>query len=74
VTLPQGKLSGPVRGNAGVYVVQKINGIDPPKPTNLTQQDMMLKQASYMKARAATDALKKLAKIDDNRLNFEGGN
>jgi len=74
VYLAQGKMSGPVKGNAGVYVVQKINGVDPPKPTDLTQQAMMLKQGSYMKARAATEALKKLAKIDDNRLNFEGGN
>jgi peptidyl-prolyl cis-trans isomerase D len=74
VALAQGKLSGPVKGNAGVYVVQKISGFDPPKPSDLTQQVMMLKQGSYMKARAATDALKKLAKIDDNRLNFEGGN
>jgi peptidyl-prolyl cis-trans isomerase D len=74
VALAQGKISGPVKGNNGVYVVQKINGFDPPKPTDLTQQTMMLKQNSYMKARAAADALKKLAKIDDNRLNFEGGN
>jgi parvulin-like peptidyl-prolyl isomerase len=74
VALAQGKMSGPVKGNGGVFVVQKINGVDPPKPTDLTQQAMMLKQNSYMKARAASEALKKLAKIDDNRLNFEGGN
>jgi hypothetical protein len=67
-------MSAPIKGNNGVYVVQKINGIDPPKPTDLTQQNMMLKQMSYMKARSAADALKKLAKIDDNRLFFEGGN
>jgi len=74
VYLPQGKMSGPIKGNAGAFVVQKISGIDPPKPVDLTQQDMMLRQMSYTKARAAADALKKMAKIDDNRLNFEGGN
>jgi peptidyl-prolyl cis-trans isomerase D len=74
VSLAQGKMSGPVKGNAGVYVVQKTNGFDPPKPTDMTQQAMMLRQSSYMKARAAADVLKKLAKVDDNRLNFEGGN
>jgi len=67
-------MSGPIKGNAGAFVVQKISGIDPPKPVDLTQQDMMLRQMSYTKARAAADALKKMAKIDDNRLNFEGGN
>lgn len=74
VYIAQGKMSGPIKGNNGVYVVQKISGFDPPKPTDLTQQNMMLKQMSYMKARSASDALKKLAKIDDNRLFFEGGN
>jgi peptidyl-prolyl cis-trans isomerase D len=74
VYLAQGKMSGPIKGNSGVYVVQKISGTDPPKPTDLTQQMMMAKQNGYMKARGATDALKKMAKIDDNRLNFEGGN
>jgi peptidyl-prolyl cis-trans isomerase D len=74
VYLAQGKLSAPIKGNSGAYVVQKISGVDPPKPTDLTQQDMMLKQGSYMKARNAPDVLRKLAKVDDNRLYFEGGN
>ena len=72
VYLAQGKMSGAIKGNNGVYVVQKINGIDPPKPIDLTQQNMALMQNSFMKARAASDALKKLANINDNRLNFEG--
>ena len=74
IYITAGKLSAPIKGNTGVYAVQKINGVDPPKPVDLTQQLMALRQASYGKARAAIDALKKLAKIDDNRLNFEGGN
>ena len=74
VYMAQGKISAPIKGNAGVYVVQKVNGVDPPKPTDLTQPAMMVKQMAYGKLRATTDALKKLASIDDNRLYFEGGN
>ena len=74
VYMTQGKVSAPIKGNAGVYVVQKVNGIDPPKPTDLSQASMMVKQTAFGKLRATTDALKKLARIDDNRLDFEGGN
>jgi hypothetical protein len=74
VYIAQGKVSEPIKGNMGVYVVQKLNGVDPPKPTDLTQQKMMLAQNLGRKAGSIADALKKLAKIDDNRLTFEGGN
>jgi peptidyl-prolyl cis-trans isomerase D len=73
VYIAQGKVSAPIKGNVGVYAVQKFNGVDPPKPTDLTQAAMMVKQTAYGKARVANEALKKLAKIDDNRLFFEGG-
>jgi peptidyl-prolyl cis-trans isomerase D len=72
VYLAQGKLSAPIKGINGVYVVQKIGGFDPPKPADLTQQNMTLRQASFMKVRGVADALKKQAKVDDYRLNFEG--
>jgi peptidyl-prolyl cis-trans isomerase D len=74
VYLAQGKMSGPIKGDRALYVVQKISGVDPQKPTDLTQQKMMLSQNAFMKARVAPDALRKLAKVDDNRLFFEGGN
>jgi peptidyl-prolyl cis-trans isomerase D len=70
----QGKLSGPVRGNQGVYAVQKVNGVDPPAATDLTRQAMMLQQNAMSKARAASETLRKLAKVRDNRLQFEGSN
>lgn len=70
----QGKLSGPVRGNQGVYAVEKINGVDPPAATDLTRQAMMLQQNAMSKARAASETLRKLAKVRDNRLQFEGSN
>jgi peptidyl-prolyl cis-trans isomerase D len=74
VCIAQNKLSGPIKGNMGVYIVQKMNSVEPPKPTDLTQQKMMLGQMAAMRARSMSEALKKLAKIDDNRLSFEGGN
>lgn len=73
VALAANKLSGPVKGERGAYAVQKINGIVAPKPGDLSQQKMMMARESYMKARQAEEALKRLAKIEDNRLLFEGG-
>ena len=71
VYLAQGKMSGPIKGTNGVYVVQKISGFDPPKPTDLSQAIMAEKNAGYSKARGIAEAMKRLAKIDDNRLNVE---
>lgn len=72
VYIAQGKLSGPIKGNQGVYAVEKIAGVDPPAPTDLSRQTMMLQQAGMSKARVAQEALKKQAKVSDNRLFFEG--
>jgi peptidyl-prolyl cis-trans isomerase D len=74
IYLATNKLSAPIKGTNGVYVVVKTAGTDPPKATDLAQSRMMAGQVSASKARGATDALKKIAIIDDYRLNFEGGN
>ncbi len=74
VYIAQGKLSGPIRGNQGVYAVQKVSGVDPPAPTDLTRAVMMAQQMAMSKGRAAQDALRKLSKVQDYRLNFEGNN
>ncbi len=74
VYIAQGKLSAPVRGNQGVFAVQKVAGVDPPAPTDLTRAVMMAQQTAMSKARATQDALRKLAKVKDYRLNFEGNN
>ncbi|MFN8276932.1 MAG: peptidylprolyl isomerase [Chitinophagales bacterium] len=72
ISLANGKMSAPVMGNQGVYVVQKINGIDPPKATDLTQYMQQLQQQAAGKAgRGAQETLKKLANVEDERLNFE---
>ncbi|MBS1624873.1 MAG: SurA N-terminal domain-containing protein [Bacteroidetes bacterium] len=74
VYIAQGKLSGPIRGNQGVYAVQKVSGVDPPAPTDLTRAVMMAQQAAMAKGRASQDALRKLSKVQDYRLGFEGNN
>ncbi|MBS1595393.1 MAG: SurA N-terminal domain-containing protein [Bacteroidetes bacterium] len=70
----QGKLSGPVRGNQGVYAVQKVTGVDPPAPTDLTRAVIMAQQMAMAKSRSIQEALRKEAKVKDYRLNFEGNN
>ena len=72
VYIAAGKPSGPIKGNLGAYAVQKINGVDPPAATDLSRQTMMVQQSAMSKARAAQEALKKLSKVNDNRLYFEG--
>lgn len=74
VYIAQGKLSGPIRGTQGVYAVQKVSGVDPPAPTDLTRAVMMAQQTAMSKARTMQDAQRKLAKVQDYRLNFEGNN
>jgi peptidyl-prolyl cis-trans isomerase D len=66
----QGKLSAPVLGNGGVYVVQKIGGVDPPKATDLTMYKGQLQQQLSRKSNRAVEALKKLANIEDSRSEF----
>ncbi len=65
------KMSAPVEGNAGVYVVSKVSGITPPPASDLSQYKSQLKQQMNAKAtREAIEALKKLANIKDNRFDF----
>lgn len=65
------KLSSPVQGNQGVYVVQKVSGNEPPKATELSMYVMQLKQANMQKAtRSAFEALKKTISVTDDRSEF----
>jgi peptidyl-prolyl cis-trans isomerase D len=67
----QGKLSAPIEGNGGVYVLEKVSGIVPPPATDVTMYKGQLSNAANGKAtRSAVEALKKLAKIEDNRFDF----
>lgn len=70
LTLAPGKLSAPIQGNAGVYVVQTIAVTEPAKVSDYGMYAMQLKQQVSAKARNASEAQKKLAKIEDNRTDF----
>lgn len=65
------KLSAPILGNMGAYVVEKVSGVDPPKATDLAAYLYQGRQIAGAKAnRGALEALKKMAKIKDNRFDF----
>ncbi|MES2621665.1 MAG: peptidylprolyl isomerase, partial [Bacteroidota bacterium] len=67
---PAGKLSKPVKGSAGVYVVQTIAVQEPAKITDYNLYAYQLKQQLQGKSRNAQEVQKKLAKIEDNRFDF----
>jgi peptidyl-prolyl cis-trans isomerase D len=67
---PVGKLSVPVKGNAGVYVTQTIAVQEPVKTTDYSMYTYQLKQQLQSKSRYAQEVEKKLANIDDNRFDF----
>ncbi|MCW3125294.1 MAG: Peptidylprolyl isomerase [Bacteroidetes bacterium] len=73
VYIAQGKVSAPIKGNKGVYAVQKITGTDPPAATDLTRPVMMAQQEAMGKIRNGDiqKALRDLSKVRDNRFNFE---
>jgi peptidyl-prolyl cis-trans isomerase D len=67
----QNKMTAPIEGNAGVYVLEKVAGVDPPKATDLSMYKAQLRQQTSGKAsRGVFEAFKKLAKIEDNRFDF----
>lgn len=65
-----GKLSAPVEGNSGVFVVQPIEVKQPVKQSDYTIYTYQLKQKNQSKAAAAAAVQKKLAKLEDNRSDF----
>lgn len=65
-----GKLSQPIQGNAGVYVVQTTALQEPAKASDYSMYAFQAKQQLGSKARYAQEVQKKLASIDDNRFDF----
>jgi len=70
LTSAVGKVSQPVEGNSGVFVVQTVAVQEPVKTTDYSMYTFSLKQQLQNKSRYAQDVEKKLAKIDDNRFDF----
>jgi peptidyl-prolyl cis-trans isomerase D len=65
-----GKVSAPIEGNSGVFVVQPIEVKQPVKQTDYTVYSYQLKQKNQSKASAAASVQKKLADVVDNRSDF----
>ncbi|MCS6933523.1 MAG: SurA N-terminal domain-containing protein [Chitinophagales bacterium] len=70
VSTPKGAMSRPIQGNMGVYVVQPVNINEPQKITDYSPFAVTLQNTASGKSRLATEALKKLANIKDERFEF----
>lgn len=66
-----GKVSAPIKGNAGVYVVRTSNPKEDPQPFNAKIEKMQLNsRMSYSMMYMILQDMKDKADITDNRLNF----
>lgn len=71
MSLPLGKVSAPIKGNAGVYVVSTSNKQENPQPFDVKMEKMQLdSRMSYSLPYLILQDLKDKADIVDNRLNF----
>jgi peptidyl-prolyl cis-trans isomerase D len=68
--LSANKISAPIEGNTGVYVVKNISTIKAPAIANHAEYVSKLKAQSASDASRILPALKNNAKIEDNRLQF----
>lgn len=66
-----GKVSAPIKGNAGVYVVRTGNKVQNPQPFDANMEKMQLNgRMSYSMPYMIIQDLKDKAEVVDNRLNF----
>ncbi|MDD3743103.1 MAG: peptidylprolyl isomerase, partial [Lentimicrobiaceae bacterium] len=66
-----GEMSRPIQGNQGVFVVAVDAIIPAPPKDDYTTEKRMLNNAFQTRSqRETTEALKRMAKIEDNRLMF----
>lgn len=66
-----GKISAPIKGNAGVYVIRTANKQESPEPFDARMEIMQLNgRLSYSLPYMIVQDLRDKAEIKDNRLNF----
>ena len=71
VALELNKVSAPIKGNAGVYVVRTSNKQENPQPYDAKMEIMQLNsRMSYSLPYAIVEDMKDKAEIVDNRMNF----
>ncbi len=68
--ISKGKLSEPVKGNEGAYVVLTNNIQEPAKQTDYSVYSFQMAQQLQGKSRYANEVQKKLSKVEDNRFDF----
>jgi peptidyl-prolyl cis-trans isomerase D len=68
--LAANKLSAPIEGNTGVYVVKNISTVKAPAMKNHAPYVAKLKAQSASDVNRVVPALKSSAKIEDNRKQF----
>ncbi len=69
--LPVNKISAPIKGNAGVYVVSASNPQVNPAPFNAKMQIMQLNsRMSYSLPYMIAQNMREISDLKDNRLNF----
>ena len=68
--LTANKLSAPIEGNSGVYVVKNLSTVKAPALKSHAEYVTKLKAQSASDANRVIPALKANAKIDDNRIDF----
>jgi peptidyl-prolyl cis-trans isomerase D len=65
-----GKLSAPIEGNSGIYVIKAKSVLKAPKAANYTDYVNKVKATASQGVGRVIPALKSDAKIEDNRLEF----
>ncbi|HCQ12469.1 peptidylprolyl isomerase [Flavobacterium sp.] len=65
-----GKLSAPIEGNSGIYVIKAKSVLKAPKAANYTDYINKVKATASQGVGRVIPALKSDAKIEDNRLEF----
>jgi peptidyl-prolyl cis-trans isomerase D len=69
-SLAANKMSAPIEGNTGVYVVKNISTVKAPAMKNHAPYVAKLKAQSASEVNRVIPALKGNAKIEDNRQDF----
>lgn len=70
LNLAPNKVSAPIEGNSGVYVVETVSVKEPVQTNDYSIYAYQLKQRTQNKANSAAQVQKKLADIKDNRSDF----
>ena len=69
-TIEPNKISQPIKGNNGVFVVKVINKTVAPEKTDFTQEKLSIMRNQASQVYRLFEAMEKQAKIEDNRARY----